>query len=48
MTTSSSLKRYPALQASMGDWDYYVTTLTLREVADRLIPATENCNLTGN
>ena len=41
MTTSSSLKRYPALQASMGDWDYYVTTLTLREVADRLIPATE-------
>ena len=25
----------------MGDWDYYITTLTLREVADRLLPATK-------
>ena len=41
MALESSIKRFPALQARMGDWDYYITTLTLREVADRLLPATK-------
>ena len=40
MTSESSVKRFPALQARMGDWDYYITTLTLEEVANRLLPAT--------
>ena len=40
MTLGSSIKRFPALQARMGDWDYYITTLTLEEVANRLLPAT--------
>ena len=25
----------------MGDWDYYITTLTLEEVAKRVLPATK-------
>ena len=41
MTSELSLKRFPALQARMGDWDYYITTLTLEEVAKRVLPATK-------
>ena len=41
MTSELKVKRFPALQARMGDWDYYITTLTLEEVATRLQPATE-------
>ena len=40
MTTASSMKRLPALQAQIGDWDYYITTLTFEEVAQRVLPAT--------
>ena len=41
MTTASSMKRIPALQAQIGDWYYYITTLTFEEVAQRVLPATE-------
>ena len=40
MTTASSMKRFPALQAQIGDWYYYITTLTFEEVAQRVLPAT--------
>ena len=41
MTTTSSLKRFPALQAQIGDWHYYITTLTFEEVSQRVLSATE-------
>ena len=41
MTTTPSLKRFPALQAQIGDWYYYITTLTFEEVAERVLPARE-------
>ena len=40
MITASSMKRFPALQAQIGDWYYYITTLTFEEVAQRVLPAT--------
>ena len=40
MTSEQSIKRFPALQAKMGDWDYYITTLTLEEIANKVLPAT--------
>ena len=39
--TFSRLRRFPALQASMGDWEYYVTSLPFLEVASRIRPASE-------
>ena len=47
MTSESSVKRFPALQARMGDWDYYITTLTLAEVATRVLPATKIVSTPG-
>ena len=41
MKSQLSVKRFPALQAQMGDWDYYITTLTFEEIARRVQPATE-------
>ena len=40
MESQLSVKRFPALQAQIGDWDYYITTLTFEEVARRVQPAT--------
>ena len=48
MTSELSLKRFPALQARMGDWDYYITTLTLEEVAKRVLPAIKIFDLARN
>ena len=41
MASTPSSKRFPALQAQMGDWYYYITTLTFEEVARRVQPATD-------
>ena len=41
MSSKPSVKRFPALQAQMGDWYYYITTLTFEDVARRVQPATE-------
>ena len=41
MTSESSLRRFPALRGTIGDWYYYITTLSLEEVAARVRPATE-------
>ena len=41
MTQLSSLKRFPALQAEIGDWDYYITSLKFSEIAERVRSATE-------
>ncbi len=41
MTTSSSTKLLPAIQGKIGDWYYYMTTLPLSEVAERVQPARE-------
>ena len=41
MTPEITVKRFPALQAKMGDWDYYITTLTLEEIANRVKSAAE-------
>ena len=40
MNAESSFKRFPALQAQMGDWHYYITALTFEDVARRVQPAT--------
>ena len=39
MTEESLLKRFPALQAQVGDWQYYITTLSFEEIARRVLPA---------
>ena len=36
MDNQPPLKRLPTIQAKMGDWDYYVTTLPFSEVAHRV------------
>lgn len=41
MTNKETLKRFPTIQAKMGDWDYYVTTLPFYEVAQRVKFATD-------
>lgn len=41
MTTETDIKRFPTIQAIMGDWYYYITTLPFYEVARRIRPATE-------
>lgn len=41
MTNKATLKRFPTIQAKMGDWDYYVTTLPFYEVAQRVKFATD-------
>ena len=47
MTSRPSVKRFPALQARMGDWDYYITTMTLEEVASRVLSATKIVTSSG-
>ena len=37
--TSEAPRRLPTLKASMGDWDYFVTSLPFHEVAQRVQPA---------
>ena len=50
MTSRYEVKRFPALQAFMGDWEYYVTTLPFGEAAKRirfageLVPSPQNMN----
>lgn len=44
MHSPERTKRFPALRSKIGDWYYYVTTLPLREVADRVQPASELVN----
>ena len=41
MTNEATLKRFPTIQAKMGDWDYYVTTLPFYEVEQRVKFATD-------
>ena len=41
MTSQAQPKRFPALQAQMGDAYYYITTLTFEEVAQRVRPSSE-------
>ena len=41
MTSEPQPRRFPALQAQMGDSYYYITTLTFEEVAKRVLPSTE-------
>ena len=41
MTSQARPKRFPALQAQMGDAYYYITTLTFEEVAKRVRPSSE-------
>ena len=41
MASETEIKRFPTIQAAMGDWYYYITTLPFYEVARRVRPATE-------
>lgn len=41
MAPETELKSFPTLQANMGDWHYYITTLPFAEVARRVRLATE-------
>ena len=41
MVNEVELKTFPTLQATMGDWRYYITTLPFYEVARRVQLATE-------
>ena len=41
MANEVELKTFPTLQATMGDWSYYITTLPFYEVARRVRLATE-------
>ena len=41
MQSKPGTKRFPALRSKIGDWHYYVTTLSFFEVANRVRPATD-------
>ena len=44
MQEQPDLKRFPTLQAEVGDWKYYVTTMPFYEVARRVQPASDLVN----
>lgn len=41
MYNTAKARLFPALRSRIGDWYYYVTTLSFSEVAQRIQPATE-------
>ena len=46
--TLNSIRRFPTLRASMGYWEYYVTSLPLHEIASRIQPASELIDPSSN